>query len=88
MFLHIGGDYVIKKEDIIGIFDLDTSTVEKTTRDFLKFAEKAGDVIYVSYELPKSFIVCNDKRKKNGRVIYISQISASTLEKRVNTGTV
>lgn len=88
MFLHIGGDHLIKKEDIIGIFDLDTSTVAKTTRDFLNTAEKAGDIVYVSYELPKSFIVCKDDRKESGRTIYISQISAQTLEKRVNSKTV
>ena len=42
MFIHLGQDTVVKKEDIIGIFDLDTATVSKRTRDFLSKAEKAG----------------------------------------------
>ena len=35
MYLHLGGEYVIKEEEVIGIFDLDTSTVSKHTRKFL-----------------------------------------------------
>lgn len=39
MLLHIGGDTVVRTGDIIGIFDMDTSTVGKATRDFLTRAE-------------------------------------------------
>ena len=60
---------------------MDTSTVSKRTRDFLNLCEKQGKVINVSYELPKSFIVCREN--KNIKV-YISQLSSTTLEKRVN----
>lgn len=79
MFLHLGQDTVVKFEDIIGIFDMDTTTVQKNSREFLNKAEKNGEIINVSYELPKSFVVCN-KNKKNK--VYISQISSSTLQKR------
>ena len=70
---------MVKTADILGIFDMDTSTVSKPTRDFLNIAEKNGRVINVSFELPKSFIVCNEDGKLN---IYISQISPVTLQKR------
>ena len=79
MYLHVGKEIILKTEDIIGIFDLDTATVSKRTRDYLSKAEKAGEVINVTTELPKSFIVCKEKK---GKRIYISQISSSTLEKR------
>lgn len=82
MFLHLGSETVVTLDKIIGIFDLDNVTVMKSSRDYLTAAEKAGDVINVSYELPKSFIVCEDKTRKSGRVVYISQISSSTLLKR------
>lgn len=82
MYLHLGEDISVKQDDIIGIFDLDTATVKADTRDYLAKAEKAGEVINVSYELPKSFIVCRDKSTKSGRRVYISQISTSTLLKR------
>lgn len=79
MYLHVGKEIILKSKDIIGIFDLDTATVSKRTRDYLNRAEKAGEVINVTTELPKSFIVCKSLK---GKKIYISQISSSTLEKR------
>lgn len=82
MFLHLGQETVVNEKEVIGIFDLDTSTVSKHTRDFLSKEEKEKRVINVSFELPKSFILCSNK-KKNKRV-YISQISTSTLNKRSN----
>lgn len=43
-----------------------------------------GNVVNVSYELPKSFIVC----KENGKImVYISQLSSKTLYKRNKEGT-
>jgi len=81
MYLHLGGDKVVKTKDIIGIFDMDTSTVSKNTRDYLKKCEKAGEVVTVSYDLPKSFVVVNKKKSKE-KIIYISQISSQTLNKR------
>ena len=59
MYLHLGQDTVVSMDEIIGIFDLDTSTVSKSTRDYLAKTEKDGNVINVSMDLPKSFIVCS-----------------------------
>lgn len=80
MFLHLGQNTIISQDDIIGIFDLDNTTVSKKTRDFLARKEKEGRVINVSYELPKSFVICEDKNKEI--TVYITQISTSTLIKR------
>ena len=41
MYLHIGQNTVIRTDDIIGIFDMETSTVSQTTRHVLAQAEKA-----------------------------------------------
>ncbi len=79
MYLHLGEKTVIRTDDIIGIFDLDTSTISKNTRDFLSQCEKEKKVINVSFELPKSFILC---REKEDYRVYISQISSQTLLKR------
>lgn len=79
MYLHLGQDTVITTKSIIGIFDIDRCTVSKKTRDYLTEAEKKGNVVNVSYELPKSFIIC----KENGKImVYISQLSSKTLYKR------
>ena len=75
MFIHLGENTVITDDKIIGIFDMDTSTVNKATRDYLSAAEKNGRVVYVNYELPKSFIVTDEK-------VYVSPINTSTLNKR------
>ena len=80
MYLHLGNDTVIRKEEIIGIFDIDTSTVSKITRDYLTLKEKEGNCVTVSYELPGSFVVCTDNKGKE--TVYISQLSAATLLKR------
>lgn len=90
MFLHLGQSTVVTFDEIIGIFDLDTTTVQKATRDYLALAEKSGRVINVSsFDLPKSFVVCKAKRGKKEKkgplpnVVYISPISSATLLKRI-----
>lgn len=75
MYLYLGGDTAVKSNRIIGIFDMDTSTVNKATRDYLSKAEKEKRIVYVNYELPKSFIVCEDK-------IYVCPLNTATLLKR------
>jgi len=82
MYLHLGQDTVVNMDEIVGIFDLDTSTVSKFTRDYLAKAEKNGWVVNVSFDLPKSFIVCRDK--EDNTQVYISPISSATLLKRTN----
>lgn len=82
MFLHLGQDTVITTDEILGIFDIDTTTVSKATRTYLAMKEKEKRVINVSYELPKSFIVTLDK-KSNEKTVYISPISSVTLLKRI-----
>ncbi|MBR2279713.1 MAG: DUF370 domain-containing protein [Ruminococcus sp.] len=82
MYLHLGEKTVIRADSIIGIFDLDNTTVSKNTRNFLKQAQNNGEVINVSFELPKSFIVC---KENNETKVYISQMAATTLYKRIKS---
>ena len=80
MYLHLGGNTLIRSNDIVGIFDIDKVTVKKDSREFLKKAEKSGNVINVTYELPRSFVVSSNGQRKTK--VYISQLSPSTLKKR------
>ncbi len=82
MFLHLGQDTIITTDEIIGIFDLDTSTVMKSTRDFLTTMQKSKRVVNVSYELPKSFVLTYNEKTKE-KTMYISPISSVTLLKRI-----
>ena len=82
MVLFLGHDAVVTGRDIVGIFDLDITTVQKSTRDFLKRAETEGEVKNVNslLEIPKTMILCE---KKGKRELYISASAAATLSKRL-----
>lgn len=80
MYLHLGQEVVVRTNDIVGIFDMETTTISKHSRQFLADAEKGGRVFNVSYELPKSYIVCAEA--DGTETVYISQISSATLLKR------
>lgn len=79
MYLHLGRDVSVRGSEIIGIFDIDNTSVSKITKGFLSGLRKKGTVVNVSEELPKSYILCERGGKQ---VVYISQISSATLKKR------
>lgn len=80
MFLHLGNNVMIRTRDITGIFDIENTSVSKLTKDYLNNAEKNRRVVYCTYEMPKSFVVCFDEEFTE--TVYISQMSCSTLLKR------
>ena len=80
VYLHLGNDVLINTKDLIGIFDIENSSTSKITKNYLNFASKNNMVVNVSFEMPKSFVVCLDE-DLNERV-YITQISCMTLKKR------
>ena len=80
MYLQIGTEDYIKSEDIIGVFDLDNTTVNKATREYLNAAEKQDEVKTVTFDLPKSFIVTEEKGE---RKVYISALNTATIYKRL-----
>lgn len=87
MFLHIGRDMIVKNDDIIGIFDIETTSTSKISREYLT-PSPDKKIVSVTQELPKSFIVCggglkNKNYAKNKTKVYVSQISSSTLLKRI-----
>ena len=79
MFLHLGEDYLINENDIIGIFDLDNTSTSKRTRNFLEKAEKEGGVVPCD-DLPKSFILTAEYGMNR---VYLTALSPATLEKRL-----
>jgi len=79
MFLHIGGDVVIPMKNVIAILDIETTTLSKDTKEFLKIAEEEGFIKSISNDLPKTFIITEMEKKS---VIYLSPISTVTLQKR------
>ena len=89
MYLHLGQEVVVRHRDIVGVFDLDNTTVSPHTREFLHQAEVSGDVTYVSMDLPKSFTVCAPSGSgKREHQIDIAQMAPSTLRKRAQNGNI
>ncbi|MGI6264918.1 MAG: extracellular matrix regulator RemB [Acutalibacteraceae bacterium] len=84
MFLHLGGDTVVPLREVVGIFDMDFTTVSRATRAFLADAEKGGRVVNVTDELPRSFVVCADRQ--GNETVYICQLAPATLRKRAKSG--
>ena len=81
MFLHLGENVVVPIKDVIGIFDIQTSTDSSDTRSFLRMAEEDGFVERITQESPKSFVIAEVNKMSK---IYLSPISSSTLTKRTN----
>jgi hypothetical protein len=82
MYLHLGGGAVVNWSSILAVCDLDNTSSSHLTRDFLKRAERAGRVISVAEDIPKSFVLCQADGESR---IYLSQLNAATLFKRVET---
>ena len=79
MYLSIGNDFAVRDQNIIGIFDLDNTTVTARGREFLDRAEKEGQVVPFD-ELPRSYILTSEYGMTK---IYQTSLSTQTLEKRL-----
>lgn len=80
MYISIGGDMAVRAKSIIGIFDLDNTSFSRHTRTFLTEAERLGEVVDVSGELPKSFLLTQEFGLRH---VYLTQFDASVMEKRL-----
>ena len=79
MYLSIGNDMAVREKSIIGIFDMDNTSTSKRTREFLSQAEQNGEVVPCD-DLPKSFVLTAEYGLDR---IYLTALSAATLEKRL-----
>lgn len=82
MYLHLGKHVAVPFNCVVGIFDLDNTSISKYTRKYLEVAQRENRIVNVSEELPRSFIVCREKKRTT---VYISQISSQTLLKRAES---
>ena len=77
IFLRLYPDYLIKEEEIVGIFDLDSATETFPTSKFLREAEAKGLMRVASKNIPRSFIVTEN-------AVYLSHSTKSALIKSLN----
>ena len=81
-FLHTGQKHSVRSRDIIGIFDMDNTTVSGITREFLNTAQKQGKVINDTDDIPRAYILYGKKNERES-VVVISQFSTGTLHDRL-----
>jgi len=76
MYLHLGDNVAVPGKYVIGVFDLETSTVAKDTRGFLRYTQEKNQVHDLCDDIPKAFVLTAES-------IYITQIATDTLRKRM-----
>lgn len=76
MYLNISEKNAVSTKNIIGIFDMDLTTISKKTRDFLNSEQKKGRILESLNELPRSFILAEEG-------VYLSPINTVTLKRRL-----
>jgi len=79
MFIHLGGNVVVAKKNIIAIMDLEACSHSVHTKNFLRMSAEDGFVIKISDDEPKAFVLAERKKKT---IIYLTPISSMTLFKR------
>ena len=79
IYLHIGNNYSVDVREIIGIFDMDNTTITSCTKKLLDKAEKEKRLFLATYELPKTYIITKKR-------IYLSHLAASKLKNRLESG--
>ena len=84
MYIHLGGGAIVRKQDIVGVFDIEYCSTDKRTREFLSKAAKHGTVVSSTDDIPKSFIVCDDGH--GNQTLYISGVATATIRKRAAMG--
>ncbi len=96
MYVSIGPSAVARRDDIIGIFDMDNSTWSHRTRKSLAVCEQEGSVVLVGEDIPRALVICSERKtirkrrrmqekKRSGAVVYMTQLSVQTLQKRVES---
>ena len=79
MYISIGNDFAVRESTVIGIFDLDNTTVTARGREFLERAEKEGQIVPWD-DLPRSFILTSEYGMTK---VYQTNLSTQTLAKKL-----
>ncbi|MDR0903823.1 MAG: DUF370 domain-containing protein [Ruminococcus sp.] len=71
--IHLGEGVLVTRNDIVGIFDIEKTSANNSTRDYLRHLGKKA--VTITYDMPKSFLVTTDK-------VYISKLATGVLKKK------
>lgn len=76
MYVDIDTDSLVNGDDVVGIFDLDNTTVNKFTNEFLNKMQAEGKIEYLVSDIPKSFVLMKDG------TVFVVELSSQILKKR------
>ena len=79
MYVHIGNDFVLHKNDILGIFDFDLLYMSEYTKKHFKELERDNRLITICEDIPKSAIVAFLSGEE---VVYLSPLNPKTIQNR------
>lgn len=77
MFIHIGGDNVIRSEDVVAIIDQQFIASSTINDEMITNQRKANNVLDLQDEEAKAIVITNGS-------IYYSPLSVLTLKKRAS----
>ena len=77
MFIHLGGEKIIRASELIAIFDISMEKTSKISKQFIQPSRKRKKIEIIGEEDSKSLVVTNNK-------VYYSPISSTTLKKRAH----
>jgi hypothetical protein len=73
MYIHLGEGVFVKRDDVIGVFDIEKTSANPDTREFLRKLGRSA--VTITYDMPKSFLVTKDKT-------YISKLAAGVMKRK------
>ena len=79
MYIHLGRDYVLNDRDIIGIFNLETTTITPRGREFLNYAQKR-QVLTRARAIETQCYVLADGGLVDA--VYLSELSSAAMRRR------
>ena len=79
MYINIGKDIIIKKEEIIGIFNIESILQTKEYMEIVETLKLTNRIKDISNGNPKSIILY---KKENQLCGIVSNISSSSIEKK------
>ncbi|MBN3524307.1 extracellular matrix regulator RemB [Paenibacillus apiarius] len=77
MYIHLGGERVIRSSELVAIFDVSIEKSSKLSKQFVANAHKVRNVETIGEEDAKSIVVTKGK-------VFYSPISSTTLKKRAH----
>lgn len=91
MIVHIGGNITLLENDIIAVLDIDTVLRSKDNNNLIENLIKEDCLVNYTNDNIKTYIIATDtnygkdKSRFNKYKLYVSNISSTSLRKRIYT---